>query len=551
MFDGDGQKYELWEEKFLAYMLLKDLKKTILPLADGTQDETDFNTKNEKAYAELIQFLDDTSLQLVMRDGKDNGRESLKILRTHYKGKGKTRLLSLYAELGTLMKSPNQSLTEYILTGEKIVAAIKSAGETISDVLMISSILHGLPDEYESFRVYIIQSEESTYTKFKEKLRNFEENDRGRNNNLHNESVMKAAGGYNNRNSDNGNNNNGGGQKVVCFSCNTPGHKSKDCNAKKNKLLWCNSCNSNTHSTQSCRSKKNKPRGGGGKNGDNNNNSAKATKDKEHTFHFMVKDDESGNESTDESTDESSDEEEDVSKSFSFTHNNDKVPSEKLLVDTGATAHIINDESKFCSSDPKFKPDNHFVELADGRKYNNLAIRRGDVPIEIYDVNGNNIRSGLRQALCIPSFPQNVFSVSSATEHGSTVTFRKDKSEVTTKEGNVIPIQKDEKLYFMDNVDFVGSVSAFEAETDNKETDIGPKTKSKVPEKSEGPVETHSREKWPQIISHCNQHDILKQEKVVKGMKIASKTKFQCETCIRGKQVKHFNRFPEEKTERP
>ena len=110
MFYGDGQKYELWEEKFLAYMLLKDLKKTILPLADGTQDETDFATKNEKAYAELIQFLDDTSLQLVMRDGKDNGRESLKILRTHYKGKGKTRLLSLYAELGTLMKSPSQPI---------------------------------------------------------------------------------------------------------------------------------------------------------------------------------------------------------------------------------------------------------------------------------------------------------------------------------------------------------------------------------------------------------------------------------------------------------
>ena len=88
-------------KKFLAYMLLKDLKKTILPLADGTQDETDFDTKNEKAYAELIQFLDDTSLQLVMRDGKDNGRESLKILRTHYKGQGKARLLLLYAERET------------------------------------------------------------------------------------------------------------------------------------------------------------------------------------------------------------------------------------------------------------------------------------------------------------------------------------------------------------------------------------------------------------------------------------------------------------------
>ena len=86
-------------------------------------------------------------------------------------------------------------------------------------------------------------------------------------------------------------------------------------------------------------------------------------------------------------------------------------------------------------------------------------------------------------------------------------------------------------------------MSAVEAETDNGETSIGPKTKSKVPEKSKGPVETHSLEKWHQIMGHCNQQDVLKQEKVVEGMKIVSKTKVQCETCIRGKQVKHFNRF--------
>ena len=128
-FDGDVQKYEIWEEKFLAYTLLKDLKKTILPAVTGTTDPDTHAISNEKAYAELIQFLDDTSLQLVMRDAKDKGREALGILRTHYKGKGKTRLLSLYAELGSLMKLSSESTTEYVLKGEKAAAAIRSAGK--------------------------------------------------------------------------------------------------------------------------------------------------------------------------------------------------------------------------------------------------------------------------------------------------------------------------------------------------------------------------------------------------------------------------------------
>ena len=32
-FDGDEQNYEAWEEKFLGYLLVKDLKKTVLAAA--------------------------------------------------------------------------------------------------------------------------------------------------------------------------------------------------------------------------------------------------------------------------------------------------------------------------------------------------------------------------------------------------------------------------------------------------------------------------------------------------------------------------------------
>ncbi|KAJ8029524.1 hypothetical protein HOLleu_28937 [Holothuria leucospilota] len=93
-FDGDENRYEQWEVKFLGYLKLKKLKETILlpantnPLPDG------FAGKNEEAYAEMIQFLDDRGLSLVMRDAVDDGRAALKILRDHYAGSSKPLIIS-------------------------------------------------------------------------------------------------------------------------------------------------------------------------------------------------------------------------------------------------------------------------------------------------------------------------------------------------------------------------------------------------------------------------------------------------------------------------
>ena len=150
---GDAEKYELWEAKFLGYMSLKELKKTILPATSS--DEALDENKNEQAYSELIQFLDDVSLSLVIRGAKDNGRKALEILRTHYAGLGKFRLLTLYTELTSLVKAPSESITEYILSAEKSANALRNAGENFSDGLLICVILKGLPEEYKPFAVVI------------------------------------------------------------------------------------------------------------------------------------------------------------------------------------------------------------------------------------------------------------------------------------------------------------------------------------------------------------------------------------------------------------
>ena len=62
-------------------MRLQKLKNVILaPMSEDV--DTD---KNEEAFAELIQFLDDKSLYLVMRDAVDDGRAALNILCSGYR----------------------------------------------------------------------------------------------------------------------------------------------------------------------------------------------------------------------------------------------------------------------------------------------------------------------------------------------------------------------------------------------------------------------------------------------------------------------------------
>ena len=76
-----------------------------------------------------------------MRDAVNDGREAVKILREHYRGK---TIISLYTELTSLRMKDSESVTDYILRAESSATSLKSAGETISDSLLIAMVLKGL-----------------------------------------------------------------------------------------------------------------------------------------------------------------------------------------------------------------------------------------------------------------------------------------------------------------------------------------------------------------------------------------------------------------------
>ena len=170
--------------------------------------------KNADAYAELIQCLDDRSLTLVIREAANDGRKALSILREHYQSKRKPQVITLYTELTLLRMAGGENVIDYVLRAETAAALLKTAGETISDSLLIAMILKGLPQtRFKSFSTVVTQKDkEMSFGEFKVALRSFEETEKLSSEPNKEDTVMKV---------------------IVCYECGKPGHKQAECRKLK------------------------------------------------------------------------------------------------------------------------------------------------------------------------------------------------------------------------------------------------------------------------------------------------------------------------------
>ena len=107
--------------------------------------------------------------------------------------------------------------------------------------------------------------------------------------------------------------------------------------------------------------------------------------------------------------------------------------SKSMLVDSGCTSHVENDEKNFINFDKSYVPEDHNITLADGSKKNGVAEKRGTAVVGILDKNGKEHKLTLKNALHVPSYPLSIFSVRKATKKGATVIFNEEMIGAVTQ----------------------------------------------------------------------------------------------------------------------
>jgi len=255
-----------------------------------------------------------------------------------------------------------------------------------------------------------------------------------------------------------------GGQ---CLSCGIRGHISRNCRSKSK--LQCTYCHKPGHVESVCFTKKR-----------NTGNSNKVTPTDHHaTATFFTASEQSVI--------------------------NNKQNNFNILVDCGATCHILNDANLFTSYDDTFDPKRHVIEVADGRRSSEIAVARGSGKVTLVDSHGNTATVILKDALLAPKFPTSLFSVRAATDSGARIIFRKRAAELTIQNTRFKFIQRGH-LYFLPTQTM---------------------TSAHI---------TRTLNEWHITLGHMNHDDILHLQSVTEGMTVTQQQQGRtCTTCLENK----------------
>ena len=386
-FNGNAEEYEIWEETFHAALRILKLHLPFDKYRDvrpaGYVDTLDKQT----IYDYLTLCVDKNSLSMIRRSAKDNGVEALRILRQHYMRETSQRTHLHLQSLFTLKM--DDSVSEYLLKIENLVATLSANAEEISDRIQVTIVLNGLSPEYSSFREIALQRHPPyNYNQLKIALLNQEDLKK----NEEEVGVMKARTSY------------------------------RRPWSKPNKYRPTKHCKIHGpcgHTDDECFNQKQK---------EESSDEAKMMKlntcesDDEHHFSFSVQ----------------------CSSAKSSSDEN------LILVDSGCTSHIQNSEKVFNQFHSKFNSNSHRIILADGSQKREAVKGVGSVTERLVDSSGEMQNLDLENVLFIPDFPENILSVYKCVSNGDTVMFSPEGCKLITKEGKDFKIIEKNKMYYLE-----------------------------------------------------------------------------------------------------
>ena len=149
-----------------------------------------------------------------------------------------------------------------------------------------------------------------------------------------------------------------------------------------------------------------------------------------------------------------------------------------------------------------------------------MVLGKRNAKVKLYEANSNLHDVVLNNALYIPSYNQNIFSVPAAIEKGASISLDTDVKHFRAPNGTLLDIEQQGRLFYLNSV--------FSSQN-NASTLI----------------------EWHKIMGHCNFSDLRKLQSVVDGMKIADDQQYACVICTQGKTCQFRNRKPGERAKEP
>ena len=157
---------------------------------------------------------------------KGNGPEAWKRLTAHFSSSETPRVMNLLEQLTSLSLKPTEAMTDYLIRAETLPSSLEVAGEKISEKLLVSVVLKGLPDSYEYFKtVHDFSKTHTPLSDLKKALKIFPDSqklkDCGNSSNTMSEAALFVS-------RDKSKNISG-----KCFRCNKSGHMKSSCTVKQ------------------------------------------------------------------------------------------------------------------------------------------------------------------------------------------------------------------------------------------------------------------------------------------------------------------------------
>ena len=219
-FSGEKDDFAYWSEKFEGYMHTKKLRGQLLG-TDASNDDEKYNIR-----IELVQCLDKRSIMMLKSECKRNGTEAWKRLTAHFSSLETPRVINLLEQLTSLSLKPTEETTDYLIRTETLSSSLEVAREKISEKLLVSVVLKGLPNSYVYFKtVHFFSKTPTPFFDLKKALKNFADSqnlkDCGNSSNTKSEAALFVS-------RDNSKKFSG-----KCFSCNKSGHMKSSCTVKQ------------------------------------------------------------------------------------------------------------------------------------------------------------------------------------------------------------------------------------------------------------------------------------------------------------------------------